>query len=121
MERLAVSFIQRKGFTILQRNFRSPYGEIDIIAETGDHNIIFIEVKARKNLLENAFSSVSQSKQRRILKTAAFYLQSNPELENRLVRFDVIGIAEKKDGLYQIEHMEDAFRGDSCGFSPDSY
>ncbi len=112
MEQLAVSFLQRKGFTILQRNYRSHYGEIDIIAEMGSHSIIFIEVKARKNRLESAFSSVSRSKQRKIIKTAARYLQSNPELEDRLVRFDIIGIAEKKDGFYQIEHMEDAFRGD---------
>ncbi len=112
MEQLAVSFLQHRGFTILERNFRVQYGEIDIIAEMGDHIIIFVEVKARKNSLENAFSSVSRSKQRKILKTAALYLQSHPELEDRLVRFDIIGIVPARNEQFQIEHLEDAFRGD---------
>ncbi len=112
MEQVAASFLQKKGFSIIERNYRCKYGEVDIIAESRDHTIIFVEVKARKNLLENAFSSVTTAKQRKILKTATLYLQSHPEVADNLIRFDVVGIIPEKNNCFRIEHLEDAFRGD---------
>lgn len=78
-ERFAVSLLLEKGYKILQKNFRSKFGEIDIVAMDGDC-LVFVEVKTRWNknfgLPEEA---VTQSKIWKITRTAEFYMLKHPD------------------------------------------
>ena len=105
----AVDYLISAGYTVLQRNFRCRLGEIDIIAQK-DGFIAFIEVKLRKNSsYGTAAEFVGNAKQRRILLTAEFFLNSAAVLGQP--RFDVIEIYAPygENGALQINHIEDAF------------
>ncbi len=90
----AVEYLKLKGYRILRRNFRSHYGEIDIIAKDKKY-ICFIEVKARNsNYLVSGKEAVDFRKIEKIRKTALFYAKDNLD---RLFRFDVLEIIQCKD------------------------
>jgi len=84
-------FLRLKFYQILQKNYKTPVGEIDIIAKK-TNSIIFIEVKTRaeKTYLAQALEAVNK---RRISKAANFYLTKNPHLADYNFRFDVIFLA----------------------------
>lgn len=101
-EKLAIDYLLTKGYKILEKNFRTPFGEIDIIAK--DENfIVVIEVKRR---LSDKFGqpelSVNYTKQQKLKKLALYYISRLGK--EYPVRFDVIAINDKK-----IEHIENAF------------
>lgn len=76
-EDLALDFLKSRSFSILERNFRSKFGEIDIISEK-DHCIYFIEVKTRSNIKHGKpFESVNKRKIYHIKKVAQYYLLKN--------------------------------------------
>lgn len=102
-EKKAAEYLQKKGYRILQHNFRCRYGEIDLIAEI-ENVLVFCEVKYR-NSKEEALplEAVTLRKQQRISR-AAFYYLSIHSLGERDCRFDVIGIAGSR-----IHHIENAF------------
>ena len=106
-EDLAVNFLQLKGYTILERNWRYRRTEIDIIALI-DEKLIFIEVKTRST---DAFGTpegfVNSKKQDLVAKGAgAYILKVNHDW---LIRYDVIAILLFPDDTYRIAHFEDAF------------
>lgn len=108
-EALAAEHLQENGFRILERNYHSRFGEIDIIAENGQY-IVFAEVKTRGiSSLSGPEEAVTQGKQKKIAKTALLYLQSHPT--GLQPRFDVIGIITSNDGdsALSVHHIEDAF------------
>ncbi len=87
----AARFLERHHYKILTRNYRSHFGEIDIIAKDRTHTV-FVEVKSRgTSLFGSPQDSVVSRKRRRITLTAIDYIQRN-RLEGRPVRFDVIAI-----------------------------
>ena len=90
-ELIAKEFIKTKGYIIITSNFRSKFGEIDIIASDSNY-LVFIEVKYRKSL-KNGLprEAVNYKKQNRIIKTAQYYLMIN-NLYDKNCRFDVIEI-----------------------------
>jgi putative endonuclease len=102
-EKRAVAFLKDKGFTILETNFKTHIGEIDIIAKDNDV-IVFVEVKTRSS---DAFGlpseAVTRKKQEKYFMVASEYLR-NRKLLDTLSRFDVIEI---ENG--QINHIIDAF------------
>lgn len=102
-EKTARSYLRKRGWKILEKNFRTPFGEIDIIAQKGDI-IAFTEVKAR---LSDAFGMPSESvtKQRKLryIRGANYYF-ANREIDC-VVRFDIIEVFRG-----EINHIEDAFR-----------
>lgn len=107
-EESAARFLCEKGYTILQTNYRTRHGEIDIIANHGG-SLVFIEVKTRKgNFLETPLAAVTKNKQHHISMAAQLYL-SNNNLFDKDARFDVIAVnfADKK--VPRIEHIENAF------------
>ncbi len=84
-------FLEKHHYRILARNYRSHFGEIDIIAKDRAHTV-FIEVKSRSTFIFGSpQDSVVHKKKRRITLTAIDYLQKN-RLENVPVRFDVVAI-----------------------------
>ena len=90
-ESRAAAMLLAKGYRILARRFRTPYGEIDIVARK--RNLIaFVEVKARATLDEAAYA-VTPRQQARISDAAQAWLQAHPEHAEFELRFDVMMIA----------------------------
>ena len=104
----AAAYLTEKGFRVLTRNYRSRFGEIDIIAEDGRY-LLFAEVKTRRSSsLVGPAEAVTAAKQARIAKTAMLYLQNHPT--GLQPRFDVIAVVVGKDrSLQKLEHIENAF------------
>ena len=72
-EQLAADFLIKKGYTILERNFRTPYGELDIIASEND-SVVFVEVKTRStDRFGTGFEAITAKKQATLLNCAAHY------------------------------------------------
>ncbi len=108
-EDMACDYIAARGFEIIERNFRTRYGEIDIIAsDIANNSTVFIEVKARRGFnFGLPEESLTQKKIMKIIKTAFYYLNSrNHSTEN--IRFDVITIKKDKNN-YVINHIKNAF------------
>jgi putative endonuclease len=106
-EDLAVSFLERKGYKIVEKNFKTKMGEIDLIAQDGKM-LCFIEVKARKTLTCGMpYESVHYYKQRKIINVALSYLKF--KRLDVFTRFDVVSIYKNSVGEAQIEHIVNAF------------
>jgi putative endonuclease len=106
-EQEAEQFLSAHRYAILARNYRSPYGEIDLIAL--DHQtIVFVEVRTHSgDAFGDPLESVNVRKQRQIAKTALHYLARH-RLYDREARFDVIGI-QWHEGKAQLTHIKGAF------------
>ena len=110
-EAQAAAFLEKKHYKLLAANYRSRFGEIDLIACNRKY-LVFVEVKLRKSdRFAQAFEYVDYYKQNRLRTTAEIYLSQHPT--DLQPRFDVIeiyapnGIATAKP---VIRHMEDAFQ-----------
>ncbi|MFO1127610.1 MAG: YraN family protein [Rhodospirillales bacterium] len=103
-EALAALLLRLKGYTILARDLRTPWGEIDLIARRR-HTLAFVEVKARREMTEEV---LTRRQRRRIVFAAEAFLARRPELTGLCVRFDVILIG----GGRRPRHLTDAFRAD---------
>ena len=92
----------------MARNNRTPFGEIDLIAQQ-DASLVFVEVKSRSSA-EFGFpeEAVTPAKQQHILESAQTYLQEHPEFDGDW-RVDVIAISRTQDGEPEIHHFENAF------------
>ena len=90
-EEYARRFLERKGYSILESNYRSQYGEIDLVAQEGEC-LVFVEVKSRRT---GAFGrpeeSVTEAKQQKLVQAALDYMQVKG-LEEDEWRIDVVGI-----------------------------
>ena len=103
----AARFLESRGYKVLERNFRCRYGEIDLVARDGQA-VVFIEVKTRGSDRFGApLASVDSKKQKKILLTAQFYIESNRLFDSDL-RFDVVGI-QINDGKLAFELVKNAF------------
>jgi putative endonuclease len=110
-EALAARYLEKKRYKLVAANYRSRFGEIDLIVRSRTH-LVFVEVKLRKSdRFARASEFVDQRKQERLRTTAAMYLSENPT--ELFSRFDVIEIYAP-DGVNtqnpEIFHMEDAFQ-----------
>ena len=109
-ESIAEEYLTNIGYIVLDKNFRSKFGEIDIICKDGNY-IAFVEVKARYgSIYGTPAESVTAKKQNRIYKTAQLYI-----LKKRIwkfnFRFDVIEvILNSKDNDYSVKLIKDAFQ-----------
>lgn len=92
-ESRAAAFLIAKGHRILARRFRTPYGEIDLVARRRNL-LIFVEVKARASLDEAAYA-VTPRQQQRIVNAAQAWLMTHPEHAEFDLRFDAVLIAPK--------------------------
>ena len=112
-EDMASAFLIKKGYAIVERNYHSRWGEIDIIAEQAPY-IVFAEVKTRrKNGRYSPEETVTIAKQQKIIRTALWYLSEHLEYEDFQVRFDVISLRTgKNDQVESIQHFPDAFEGE---------
>ena len=109
-EELAAGHLRRKGYVIRDTNWRSRFGEIDLIAENGKY-LCFVEVKLRKSAAYgSAAAFVDRRKQDKLRSTAMLYLARNPT--DLQPRFDVIEIYAPQGEQTlrpKIFHLENAF------------
>jgi putative endonuclease len=90
-EALAADTLQQQGYTILTRNYRTPFGEIDLIARHGD-TLVFVEVKLRRSeFFGPPQAAVNTAKQRHLQLAAQYYLNQQ-RLRDIDIRFDVVAI-----------------------------
>ncbi len=109
-EQAAAHHLQRLGFEILERNYRTRWGELDLIAYDG-RTLVFCEVKTRRTRGSQPLDALGAGKQRRVRRMAMRWLTERsdrpraPEL-----RFDAIGVTMDGHGqLIAVEHLEGAF------------
>ncbi len=109
-EQLAVDYLIKNDFEIIERNYRYGYGEIDIIAkDLSDGITAFIEVKTRQNLdFGEPEYAITKNKQRQIKKMAELYLYDK-QIEELDCRFDVIAVLLKDINNPSIKHYVNAF------------
>ena len=93
-ESRAAAYLMAKGYRILAKRFRTPYGEIDLVARKRNL-LVFIEVKARASLDEAAYA-VTLRQQARIINAAQAWLMTHPEHAELELRFDAILIAPRR-------------------------
>lgn len=106
-EQQVASYLSEKGYTILGRNWRCRYGELDIIARQGD-TIVIVEVRARTaRSSEAAFESIGPRKRERLTAAALHYL-SEHDLEAAAWRLDAIAVVLRGTAPPLIEHVENA-------------
>ncbi len=106
-EDTAARLLRRKGYKILERNFRTRLGEIDIIAKHKGA-VVFVEVKARRSgAYGNPKGAVTPAKQRRISKVALTYLKMNGSTRTK-ARFDVVTVRHSQ-GQPEVEIIPNAF------------
>ena len=103
---MAAAYLQKKGYKIIEQNFRKNYGEVDIIAVYND-TLVFIEVKTRtSNQFGEPIESITYWKLKSLIKTAQFYKASHPRLPDSL-RIDAISVKMLVSGeVESVEHME---------------
>jgi putative endonuclease len=106
-ERLAARRLRRRGYRIIDRNFRAAGAEIDIVALDRD-TLVFVEVKTRRGMgAGRPEDSVHGLKQHRIRRAAAIFARARA-MEERPIRFDVVAVS-RPAGRWQIEIIKDAF------------
>jgi putative endonuclease len=107
-ERVAVARLVGEGMVLLDRNWRCPAGELDIILREGDV-VVFCEVKTRRSdRFGTPAEAVDRLKVRRLRRLAAEWL-SISGLRPGGVRFDVVSVRPQRAGAAQVEHLRGAF------------
>jgi putative endonuclease len=108
-EQLAAEHLERLGHTIVCRNHRTRYGEIDLIASDGE-TLVFCEVKTRRGRGE-PWDALHEAKRAQVRRMARAYLtEESDRPRTQLVRFDAIGVViDLRGRLTRLEHLEDAF------------
>jgi len=101
-ELMVARSLERQGFTIKEKNYRKPYGEIDVIAKK-KNLLIFVEVKRRKNQGFDLSQLITLSKQKKIIRVAQEYIARH-NYDETYCRFDIALIDGEK-----LNYIPDAF------------
>lgn len=105
IERQARAFFEERGLRFVAANFRTRFGELDLVMEDGE-TLVFVEVRYRRGDSHGgALASVTTHKQQRLLKAAAQFLAQHGAA-HRMVRFDIVGVT----GTAAPQWLRDAFR-----------
>ena len=109
-EERAADFLRGHDVQLLANNFRARTGEIDLVGLDGN-TLVFFEVRARSNpRFASASASVDRRKQQRLLRTAQYFLQRQPQLAGLPCRFDVIAFEPPQSGTeLDIRWIRSAF------------
>jgi putative endonuclease len=107
-EDAAAAYLERAGMTVVERNWRCPSGEVDIVALDGEQ-IVLVEVKTRRSTAKGTpEEAITPAKQRRYRKLAEAYLQ-HAGTHDTSVRFDAIAILALSDDRALLRHHRGAF------------
>jgi putative endonuclease len=97
-EDLACARLQQAGLTLTTRNYRSAYGEIDLIMQERD-TLVFVEVRYRASMdFGSPAETVDARKQGRLRATAEYYLQNTPQASKKPCRFDIVALTGDGEG-----------------------
>jgi putative endonuclease len=111
-EDLALKYLVNKGYALVERNYRTRHGEIDLVVHS-ERALVFVEVKLRRGTgFGNPLEAVTPRKQARIRRIAEQYLADKGEdfvARFEEVRFDVVGILLSRSGRPKARHVKDAF------------
>ncbi|HWC26602.1 MAG TPA: YraN family protein [Solirubrobacteraceae bacterium] len=110
-ERLAREHLERLGYSVVARNYRTRFGELDLIV-CDERRLVFVEVKTRRaGALESSLQAVPAQKRRRVRRMAAAWLAEAVDRPRSCeLRFDVIGVTVDRDSrLVRLDHLEGAF------------
>ncbi len=102
-EYATILFLIAKGYSILAHRYKTPVGEIDLIATT-DSELVLIEVKARKHL-NDAAHALSPHQQQRLRIAASYVIAGHPRYADRAIRFDCCAVT----WYMRIRHIKNAF------------
>jgi putative endonuclease len=110
-EEIAARELIRRGYTIHERNWRCPEGELDLVAEQGQ-SLVFVEVRTRRGKhFGTPEESITPAKRVHLISAAQAYLQAHP-LENRDWRIDVVAVEMSSRGeLIRVDVIENAIEG----------
>lgn len=107
-EMLVITYLENLNYKILDKNFCTKYGEIDIIAKDKDE-YVFIEVKTRTSRKYGMpVDAVDTSKEKHIEKSSKVYIYLN-KLENKYIRYDIIEVYFINKNKYYINHLRNNF------------
>lgn len=106
-ENIAFSYIRQQGYRVVERNYRCPYGEIDLIAKDGE-TFVFIEVKSRQSALFGQPEDAVDFRKKKKLSTVALWYLEEKNINNYHARFDVVSIMLSKQPP-EIKLFRDAF------------
>lgn len=107
-EQGACEYLKKQGLRLVTQNFRCHSGEIDLIMRDGK-TLVFIEVRLRTNLSRGSgLESITEHKQRKIMKTAEFYLLIHQLTYKIPCRFDVVSVS-LKNGTAEFSWIKNAF------------
>jgi putative endonuclease len=108
-ELIARDYLESRGLRTLATNFRSRWGEIDLVMRDADC-VVFVEVRFRRSSAwGSALESVDARKQARITRCALHYIDRHPSLAARAQRFDVVSVAPGKGDEAALDWIRDAF------------
>ena len=114
-EDLAVDTLERRGYAVLARRYRTRHGEIDIVARDGPY-LVFVEVKARRDgRCGQPGDAVTRLKQRRIALMALRYL-GRRRLRDQPCRFDVVSVLWPDGEAPRVEVIQGAFDAPAAGW-----
>ena len=106
----ALAFLEKQGLTLLARNFRCRYGEIDLVMRD-QSVIVFVEVRCRVGrALTAAAATVDAGKQRRLTRATRYFLGAHPELGEAVLRFDIVAFDRHPKHHGPTAWLRDAFR-----------
>jgi len=109
-EMLAAQYLERRGWTILERNWRAGHKEIDLIAARADV-VAFVEVKARRRAgCGHPLDAITRAKRRELQWAARAWIARTALSEEVDYRFDAISVIGDPGGLHQIQHLAGAWR-----------
>lgn len=108
-EQFAAEYVERTlGWSVTDRNWRCPIGEIDLVASTVDATV-FIEVKTRQGFTAgHPLEAVNHFKQARLMRLANWYITVHRMHEQARVRLDVIGLLVRNESVISLWHVRDA-------------
>ena len=111
-EKIATNFLKKRGYRILETNYRCPYGEIDIIARHKDF-LVFVEVRAKRSLgFGTPEESITPTKKEKIRASALYYCQTHTKLPTSW-RIDAVAIELSREGKpSRVELIENAVGDD---------
>ena len=107
-EKLAQVYLEQRGYTVVETNYRCPSGEIDIIAKI-DGYLVFVEVRSKRSAeYGSAEESITPSKKAHLIDSAAYYYQTHEDLPD-LYRIDFVGVEIGRDNMpLRINLIENA-------------
>lgn len=109
-EELAISFLKKRGYIIIDKNVKLSYKELDVVAKI-KQKIVFIEVKTRtNNTLGTAENAMSAKKLHHLKKAVSMYVNNQKNIDQNNIRLDLICIdINKDDKIANIKHFKDIF------------